>query len=58
MRAKFLYTAFHSAAARTLQKTFRGFRARKGARRVLRHTMALVSPVGVFIPADTLEKWF
>ena len=43
------------AAATTLQRHTRGKRLRK---RMLRHFVALATPAGLLVPADTIEQWF
>ena len=47
-----------SAAALKLQKMYRGREGRKVGARVARHFVSLATPVGLFVPADSIEKWF
>jgi len=45
-------------AATKIQSTFRGSKARRTQARAMRHALALFTPVGLFVPASTIEKWF
>jgi len=45
-------------AALNIQKIYRGREARKVHARLARHFVHLATPVGLFIPADSIEKWF
>lgn len=46
------------AAARKVQSMVRGKHARLNRARVARHVLSLATPVGIFVPADTIETWF
>eukprot|EP00966_Prymnesium_polylepis_P139102 3214153-Prymnesium_polylepis.1 len=46
--------ARHEAAS-TIQRLHRGRFARK---RVMRHIVSFATPVGLFVPADTVERLF
>lgn len=48
----------NQAAALKLQKLYRGRRARKRTARIARHFVSLATPIGLFVPADSIEKWF
>lgn len=45
-------------AATKIQSRFRGDRVRRTQARTMRHVLALFTPVGLFVPASTIEKWF
>jgi len=49
-------------AAGLLQKVQRGNKTRKDARkvgaRIARHALSIATPVGIFVNANTIEKWF
>lgn len=47
-----------SVAALNIQRMYRGKEARKVHARLARHFMHLATPVGLFVPADSIEKWF
>ena len=46
------------AAAIRIQCHTRGQQTRRAGARVLRHIVTLATPVGIFVPASTVEKWF
>jgi len=43
-------------AAVRIQSMFRGTQTRRG--RTMRHVISLRTPVGLFVPASTIENWF
>ena len=47
-----------SVAALNIQRMYRGREARKVHARLARHFVHLATPVGLFVPADSIEKWF
>ena len=50
------YPDDQSDAALKIQSMYRGARVRRG--RAMRHVLSLLTPVGLFVPASTIEKWF
>ena len=51
-------SAQEMAAAIRIQCHTRGQQTRRAGARVLRHIVTLATPVGIFVPASTVEKWF
>ena len=50
------YDATADGAALRIQSMYRGTRVRRG--RLARHVVSLFTPVGLFVPASTIERWF
>ena len=47
----------HGAATK-VQAVYRGKCCRKSRARMMRHFMSLATPVGLFVPASSIEQWF